>query len=87
MCLAVPAKVVAIGADRMARIEMGGLTRETDLSLVPEANVGDYVLVHAGYALQKLDEEEAKMTLDLLAEVAALAEAEGERPRRNEEDS
>lgn len=80
MCLAVPAKVIAIDADRVARIEMGGLTRETDLSLVPEASVGDYVLVHAGYAIQKLDEEEARMTLDLLAQVAALAEAEVELP-------
>lgn len=74
--MAVPAKVKSIGADGVAVIEMGGLTRETNLSFVPEAKVGDYVLIHAGYAIQRLDEEEARQTLALLEQLAELAESD-----------
>ena len=69
MCLAIPAKIVAISGS-VARVEIGGVVREADLTLLPEAKVGDYVLLHAGFAIQKYDEEEAKETLRLLKELA-----------------
>jgi hydrogenase expression/formation protein HypC len=59
-------------------IELGGVVRDVSLVLLPEARVGDYLLVHAGYALQKIDEEEAEATLRLLAEIAQSAEASEE---------
>jgi len=65
MCLAVPSKIVSI-KDDMAEVEIGGVIRETSLQLVPEARVGDYVLLHAGFAIQVLDEDEARETLKLL---------------------
>ena len=71
MCLAIPAKVIAI-EDDMAVVELGGVTRLASLMLVPETKVGDYVLLHAGFAIQRLDEEEAQETLRLFAEMAAM---------------
>ena len=69
MCLAVPGKVISIeGA--VATVDYGGITRQANLSLV-DAEVGTYVLIHAGYAIEVLDEEEAKKTLDLWNEVLA----------------
>ena len=73
MCLAIPAKVIEIEGN-MATIEAGGISRQASLMLVPEAGIGDYVLVHAGFAIQRLDEEEALETLRLLAEIAAMDE-------------
>lgn len=73
MCLAIPAKVIAI-EDNMAVVELGGVTRQASLMLVPETKVGDYVLLHAGFAIQRLDEEEAQETLRLFAEMAAAKE-------------
>jgi len=73
MCLAIPAKVIAI-EDDMAVVELGGVTRRASLMLVPETKVGDYVLLHAGFAIQRLDEEEAQETLRLFAEMAAAEE-------------
>ena len=65
MCLAVPMKLIKInGVTGIA--ELGNLQREIGLLLVENANVGDYVIVHAGYAIQKLDEEEASETIELL---------------------
>ncbi len=61
----------------MAQIELGGVLREVSLVLTPEAEVGDYVLVHTGFAINVLDEEEAQETLRLLAEMEEAAEAEG----------
>jgi hydrogenase expression/formation protein HypC len=55
MCLAVPARIVSITGD-LATIDLGGVSREASLSLTPEARVGDYVLLHAGFAIQTLDE-------------------------------
>ena len=75
MCLALPARIVEIhGADR-AVIELGGVQKECSLALIDDAAVGDYVIVHVGYALTKLDPEEAEKTLQLFAELgeAALA--------------
>ena len=58
----------------MAVVELGGVTRRASLMLVPETRVGDYVLLHAGFAIQRLDEEEAQETLRLFAEIAAAEE-------------
>lgn len=74
MCLGVPVRITGIGADSQATVDLGGVQREVDLTLVPEAVVGDYVLLHAGYALQRLDEREARITLDLLEELADFGE-------------
>ncbi len=76
MCLAIPALIKYI-EDKEAEAEIGGLTRRISLWLTPEAKVGDYVLVHTGYAINILDEEEAEETLSLLEEIAGLAEEEG----------
>jgi len=76
MCLAIPALVKSI-EDKEAEVEIGGITRRISLWLTPEARVGDYVLVHTGYAINILDEEEAEETLTLLREIAGLVEEEG----------
>ena len=73
MCLAIPAKIVSI-KDKEAVIEIGGIRREASLWLTPEAKVGDYVLLHTGYAIAVLDEEEAKETLALIEAVAKAGE-------------
>jgi len=81
MCLAIPALIKSIeGAT--ARAEIGGVERTVSLMLTPEARVGDYVLIHTGFAINVIDEEEALETLDLFEEIEAayqkeLAEAEG----------
>ena len=69
MCLAVPVVVEKIEASN-AVVDVGGVKRTISLMLTPEARVGDYVLVHAGYAIGVVDEEEAKETLHLLEEMA-----------------
>jgi len=76
MCLAVPGLVKEIEGT-MAWVEMGGLRRRVSLQLVPEAKVGDYVQVHAGYAIALIDRAEAEETLRLLRELAAEDEPEG----------
>ena len=73
MCLAIPALIKLI-EDKEAEVEIGGITRRISLWLTPEAKVGDYVLVHTGYAINIVDQEEAEETLRLLAEIAGLAE-------------
>ena len=70
MCLAIPAKVTKIDGD-MATIEVGGVTRSTSLMLVTDVVVGDYVIVHAGFAIHKVDPEEAQESLRLLRQLAA----------------
>jgi len=75
MCLAIPGKVVAIEGDselRMARVDFGGVMREACLAYVPEAKIGDYVLVHVGFAIATVDEQAAQESLALLAEAAEL---------------
>lgn len=67
MCLAIPGKVVEIKRN-LAKVDFGGVMREVDLSLV-DINVGDYVLVHAGFAIETIDEEEAERSLDLWREL------------------
>lgn len=78
MCLAVPGKVLAVDqgdpAFRTATVDFCGVRRTIDLAFCPEAVPGDFVLVHVGYALSRIDEEEAARTFAYLAEVGALAE-------------
>ena len=68
MCLAVPAKVVAVD-QMMGKVELSGVTRDVSLMLLPETAVGDYVLVHAGFAIQKVEKDDFDETNDLLAEM------------------
>jgi len=75
MCLAIPARVIQI-EEGLGLVELGGVVREASFMLMPDAQVGDYVLLHAGYALQKMDEAEAEETLRLLAEMAEAGRAE-----------
>lgn len=77
MCLGVPAKIVEMYKKdglQMARVDFGGVTREACLAYVPEAKVGDYCLVHVGFALNLISEEEARETMELLKQVADLAD-------------
>jgi len=76
MCIAIPALIKSI-EDKEAEVEIGGVTRRISLWLTPEAEVGDYVLLHTGYAINILDQEEAEETLKLLEEIAGLGEEEG----------
>jgi len=71
MCLAMPARVVELLPNDNAMVDLGGVRKEISLSLVEDVAVGDYVILHVGYALQKLDIEEAMKTLALFAELAA----------------
>ena len=74
MCLAIPARVVELLPDDMARIDLDGVRKDISLSLVEGVQVGDYVIVHVGYALQLLDPEEAAQTLALFAELNAASD-------------
>ena len=65
MCLGIPGRVVEIKKN-VAKVDVGGLLRDISIELCPEVSVGEYVLIHTGFAIQKVDEEEAKETLDLL---------------------
>jgi len=71
MCLAIPALVVERLDGDDALIDLGGVRKQVSLALVPEAAVGDYVIVHVGYAISRLDPEEARRTLALFAELDA----------------
>ena len=71
MCLAIPVKVVEVGADETAIVDLGGVRKEISLALLTDVQVGDYVILHVGYALSKLDPEEAEKTLALFAETNA----------------
>lgn len=75
MCLAVPARVVELLDEDRATVSLGGVKVACSLALVEGVQVGDYVIVHVGYALSKLDPEEAERTLALLAEAGTLASA------------
>jgi hydrogenase expression/formation protein HypC len=76
MCLAVPVLIKSIEG-KEAEVEIGGITRRISLWLTPEARVGDYVLVHTGYAINVLDQEQAEETLALLREIAEAEEGVG----------
>lgn len=68
MCLAVPGKIIEISG-KTARVDIEGAIREADISLLPGVKAGDYVIVHAGFAMERYDEEDAKETLRLLKEM------------------
>ncbi|HSN64044.1 MAG TPA: HypC/HybG/HupF family hydrogenase formation chaperone [Azonexus sp.] len=72
MCLAIPAKVVELREGDNAVVDLAGVRKEISLALVDRVAVGDYVIVHVGYALNKLDPEEAAKTLALFAEIGQL---------------
>jgi hydrogenase expression/formation protein HypC len=79
MCLAVPGKVIEVQDDqgmRMGRANFGGIIKRVCLEYTPEAQVGDYVMVHVGFALSRVDEAEAARTYKLLEELNQLAELE-----------
>ena len=76
MCLAIPAQVVELRPDDNALVDLAGVKKEISLALVEGVAVGDYVIVHVGYALNKLDPEEAAKTLKLFAEMGELAFAD-----------
>jgi hydrogenase expression/formation protein HypC len=80
MCLGVPGKIVEMYEDsglKMGKIDFGGVTREACLSYVPEAQVGDYAIIHVGFAINLLSEKDALETLDLLREIANFEEELG----------
>lgn len=74
MCLALPARVMELAAGDMAVVALEGIKKTISLSLVEDVAPGDYVLVHVGYALHKVSEEEAERTLTMMAESGVLAE-------------
>jgi hydrogenase expression/formation protein HypC len=69
MCLGIPGKVIEIEKN-MAKVELGGFLRDISLDLCPDVAIGEYVLIHTGFAIQKVDEKEAEETLDLLRKMA-----------------
>jgi hydrogenase expression/formation protein HypC len=73
MCLAIPVRIVSIDGDA-AETEIAGVRRRVSIAFTPEAKVGDYVLLHTGYAIGVIDEAEAEETLKLLEELASLSE-------------
>lgn len=82
MCLAIPGKITAITDQldetfRVGKVSFGGITKDVNLSMVPEANPGDYVLVHVGVAISVVDEEEAQKTFEYLRQIGELEELKG----------
>jgi hydrogenase expression/formation protein HypC len=79
MCLAVPGRIVELFEDgdlHMGKVAFGGVSKSVCLEHVPEAQVGDYVLVHVGFALARIDEHEARRVFDVLEELGGLADLE-----------
>ncbi len=76
MCLAVPSKIIEIN-DTVATVDVDGVTRETSILLLEDAKIGDYVIVHAGFAISKLDEESALQTLTDMRNILASDSGEG----------
>lgn len=71
MCLAIPAEVTKLLPDEMAIVSIDGVSKEISVALIEDLAVGDYVIIHVGYALTKIDPEEARRTLELLRELSA----------------
>jgi hydrogenase expression/formation protein HypC len=84
MCLAIPGKIESVSGDdpltRMGRINFGGILKEASLAYVPEAKVGDYVIVHVGFALSRLDEDEAQKVFEYLKQMEELGELKEDGP-------
>ena len=82
MCLGIPGKIVNIEDNPlgvpMGKVSFGGIIKEVCLAFTPEVQLGDYVIVHVGFALSRLDEEEARQTLEAFAELERIAEEQGE---------
>lgn len=78
MCLAIPARLVELRADERAVVDLGGIRKEVSIELVPEAAVGDYVIVHVGHAIGMIDPEEAERTLALFGEMSAAVQDEAQ---------
>jgi hydrogenase expression/formation protein HypC len=81
MCLAIPGMIKSVELQyndtvRMAKVSFGGITKQASLEMLPDADVGDYVLVHVGVAISKVNEEEAKKTFEYLEEIGELGELE-----------
>jgi len=80
MCLAVPGKLLSISGDeplaRMGRVSFGGIVKEVSLAYVPDVQVGDYVIVHVGFALSRVDEDEAQRVFEYLEQMGELGELE-----------
>ena len=78
MCLAIPGKITSIAGDdpvsRTGKVDFGGILKEVSLAYVPEAKVGEYVVVHVGFAISRLDESEANKVFEYLREMEELAE-------------
>ena len=85
MCLAIPGKIASISCEdpltRMGKIDFGGVIKEASLAYVPEANVGDYVIVHVGFAISRVDEEEANQVFEYLREMQELSELDETTPK------
>ncbi|HXF05962.1 MAG TPA: HypC/HybG/HupF family hydrogenase formation chaperone [Blastocatellia bacterium] len=81
MCLGVPGKIISISGDdpltRMGKVSFGGIIKDVCLAYVPEAQVGDYVIVHVGFAISRLDEQEAQQVFEYLRQMDELRELEG----------
>jgi hydrogenase expression/formation protein HypC len=84
MCLAIPGKIVSVSGieplERVGRIDFGGILKEASLAYVPEAKVGDYVIVHVGFALSRVDEDEAQKIFEYLDQMQELGELKEESP-------
>jgi hydrogenase expression/formation protein HypC len=79
MCLGIPGKIISMYEDhgtKMAKVDFGGVTREVCIEVIPEAKPGDWTIIHAGFALNLLSEEEAQETLDILQQMAELTDQE-----------
>ncbi|WP_350454121.1 HypC/HybG/HupF family hydrogenase formation chaperone [Slackia heliotrinireducens] len=74
MCLAIPARVTELGENNLATVDILGVTREVSLDLTPQAAVDDFVLIHAGFAIEVVSEEDAQITLDLIKQMPELAD-------------
>ncbi len=81
MCLAVPSKIIEIN-DNVAKVDVDGVIRETSIMLIDDAKIGDYVIVHAGFAINKIDEQVALQTLQDMKDILA-AEAQQVNPQNN----
>ncbi len=88
MCLAIPGKVTSVSGDdelsRVGKIDFGGIQKEVSLAYVPEANVGDYVIVHVGFSISRLDEAEANQVFEYLRQMEELAELHPDGPPPSE---
>ena len=80
MCLAIPARLVELREDERAVVNLGGIRKEVSIELVPQAQIGDYVIVHVGHAIGTIDPEEAERTLALFGEMSTSMAATEDAP-------